>query len=181
MRIERVNDDVIIHPESGRHSATVVVMHGLGDTAEGWSGSCEAWARSEAFQHVKFIVPTAESVPVSMNGGFRMPAWYDIKGLTDRDNEECPGIEESIGRIRQLIDAENAIGLPNSRIVLAGFSQGGAMALSTGLQLKKGSESLAGLLVMSGYLPAVKKFALTSDTKVRHAQHIRRITLTNNI
>lgn len=91
-----------------------------------------------------------------MNMGMPMPSWYDIKGLDERANEDCRGIEESRKRIEGILENEHAsTGLPYSRMVLAGFSQGGALSLFTGLQL---DQPLAGIVVLSGYLPAAKKF-----------------------
>jgi lysophospholipase-2 len=106
--------------------------------------------------HLKFILPTAPTQPVSMNMGMPMPSWYDIVGLDERANENCKGIEESRARLETILQTEHSnTGLPYSRMVLAGFSQGGALSLYTGLQLET-SKSLAGIVVMSGYLPAAK-------------------------
>ena len=104
----------------------------------------------------KFILPTAPTQPVSMNMGMPMPSWYDIKGLDERANEDCHGIAESRARIEGILAKEHAdTGLPYSRMILAGFSQGGALSLFTGLQME---QSLAGIVVLSGYLPAANKF-----------------------
>lgn len=111
---------------------------------------------------IKFILPTAVERPVTLNGGMRMTAWYDIVGLDDRASESCDGIEDSVERIRNILTQEKSIGMPYSRMMLAGFSQGGAMSLFTGLQLPDTEQKLAGLLVISGYLPGASKFKLTS-------------------
>lgn len=106
--------------------------------------------------HVKFILPTAPTQPVTMNMGMPMPSWYDIVGLDERSNENCKGLPEARARIEGILKTEHDnTGLPYSRMLLAGFSQGGALALFTGLQLE---ESLAGVVVLSGYLPAAKQF-----------------------
>jgi lysophospholipase-2 len=106
--------------------------------------------------HVKFILPTAPTQPVTMNMGMPMPSWYDIVGLDERSNENCKGLPDSRARIEGILKTEHDnTGLPYSRMLLAGFSQGGALALFTGLQLE---ESLAGVVVLSGYLPAAKQF-----------------------
>ena len=77
MRIERDGSDTVtIHPDEGHHSATVVLMHGLGDSADGWQSMAEQWA--SVFPYIKFILPTAPRRPVTLNGGMPMPAWYDI-------------------------------------------------------------------------------------------------------
>ena len=141
-----------------RHCATVILMHGLGDSAEGWEDSAQML--SSQLPHVKFILPTAYQMPVSLNGGFQMNAWYDIKGLSAESSFDCPGIEESRDRIIAIMDAEAAAGLPYNRIVLAGFSQGGAMSYFTGLQLPS-EKRPAGVVVLSGYLPKGNTFVLT--------------------
>jgi predicted esterase len=80
MHIERngLTGSIVIHPEDGQHSATVVIMHGLGDSSEGFSDVAQML--SSSMPHVKFILPTASSRPVSLNGGIPMNAWYDIVG-----------------------------------------------------------------------------------------------------
>jgi predicted esterase len=94
-----------------------------------------------------------------MNMGMSMPSWYDIKGLDERANEDCKGISESRARIEGILAKENSdTGLPYSRMMLAGFSQGGALSLFTGLQL---DQPIAGIVVLSGYLPAAEKFRPT--------------------
>lgn len=121
--------------------------------------------------YTKFILPTAEVQPVTLNGGMRMNSWYDIVGLDERANEACHGIEASQKRLLDLLQAEHeATGLPYSRMVLAGFSQGGALSLYTGLQL---AQPLAGIVVLSGYLPAAAKVSITAGlerTPVWHGQ-----------
>lgn len=101
---------------------------------------------------VRFIFPTAGSIPVTINGGYVMPAWYDILSL-DGDQREVDeaGIRASRDIVRDLIARENARGIPCSRIVLAGFSQGGAIAWIAGLTH---ADPLAGILALSTYLPS---------------------------
>ena len=106
-----------------------------------------------------------------MNMGMSMPSWYDIVGLDERSNEKCNGIEESRSTLVGILEKEHSnTGLPYSRMVLAGFSQGGALSLFTGLQMPS-EQKLAAVVVMSGYLPAAKSFKLTpglEDTPVLH-------------
>ena len=119
--------------------------------------------------HLKFILPTAPTQAVTMNMGMAMPSWYDITGLDERSNENCKGIEESRDRILDILRQEHeTTQLPYSRMVLAGFSQGGALSLWTGLQLP---EKPAGILMMSAYLPAATKFQIAPglhDTPILH-------------
>ena len=98
-------------------------------------------------QHVKFILPNAPVQPVTLNMGLAMPSWYDITSLDDRANQECEGIESAREMVTALIEREVASGIPLSRIVVGGFSQGGALALYTGMQY---DGQLAGVCCMSG-------------------------------
>ncbi len=92
-----------------------------------------------------------------------MPSWYDIKGLDERSNEDCKGIDVSQTTLKNILQKEHeSVGLSYNRMVLAGFSQGGALSLFTGMQLE---EKLAGVVVMSGYLPAAKKFRVVDENK----------------
>lgn len=106
-----------------------------------------------------------------MNMGMAMPSWYDIKGLDMKSNEKCDGIEDSRSRLEKILQTEHEnTGLPYSRMVLGGFSQGGALSLYTGMQLGSGKK-LAGIIVLSGYLPQQSKFTITpglEDTKILH-------------
>ena len=141
------------------HSALVVVMHGLGDTANGFEDVARMW--HNVMPHAKFILPTAPTQPVTLNMGMAMPSWYDIVGLDERTNESCDGIDESSKRIISILEAEHEeTQLPYDRMVLSGFSQGGALSLYTGLQVPK-EKKLAGVLVMSGYLAGSKQFSLS--------------------
>ena len=121
--IENDSSKVVINPAEGSHSATCILMHGLGDSGDGWLDAAQAMAKS--MPYIKFILPNAPQIPVTLNGGMRMPAWYDITGLTpDRAQEGCEYIEGSVTRIKQLIQDEIDLGIRPNRIVLAGFSQG---------------------------------------------------------
>ena len=169
-KLVREGTTVIINASS-RHTATVILSHGLGDTADGWSDA--ALEMSRHLPHIKWILPTAPSSPVTLNGGMRMPSWYDIESLsTNRSKQDCKGIDESTANLHRLISAEKDRGIDLSRIVLAGFSQGGAMSLWTGLQLPSSFTSrLAGVLVMSGYLPKEHAFSLSEHGKVTPVLH----------
>jgi len=152
---ERSNGTITVAPRNeAAQSALIVICHGLGDSAEGFADVAEMLAGQ--MPYAKFILPTAPTQPVTMNMGMPMPSWYDIVGLDERSNEQCKGLPESRARIAGILKTEHeTTGLPYSRMVLAGFSQGGALSLFTGLQLE---QSLAGIVVMSGYLPAASQF-----------------------
>ncbi len=99
---------------------------------------------------IRFIFPHAPVMPVSINNGFAMRAWYDIRSLTRLDDIDMPGIKRSVAAIEALITAEIARGIPREHIFLGGFSQGAAIALCTALSH---SAPLQGVIAFSGYLP----------------------------
>lgn len=100
---------------------------------------------------VRFVFPHAPRRPITINGGYVMRGWYDIEALDGNRRADEAGILESAAAVRKLIERENERGIPTSRIVLAGFSQGGAMAYTVGLSH---AESLAGIVALSAYIPA---------------------------
>jgi phospholipase/carboxylesterase len=117
---------------------------------------------------IRFIFPHAPTMPVTINGGYVMRAWYDILGADIVKREDEKGLRTSQAAIEQLIAQERARGVAANRIVLAGFSQGCAMTLQTGLRYP---EKLAGLLCLSGYLPihetlAAERHAANHDTPI---------------
>jgi len=99
---------------------------------------------------IRFVFPHAKTMPVTINGGYVMRAWYDITGAELTRREDEGGLRASQRDVEALIARENARGIPASRIILAGFSQGCAMTLQTGM---RHPEKLAGMLCLSGYLP----------------------------
>eukprot|EP01065_Artemidia_motanka_P017405 TRINITY_DN20867_c0_g1_i1.p2 TRINITY_DN20867_c0_g1~~TRINITY_DN20867_c0_g1_i1.p2 ORF type:complete len:265 (+),score=85.21 TRINITY_DN20867_c0_g1_i1:77-871(+) len=137
-------DDIVIGG-GAEPTAAVVFMHGLGDTGHGWEQPARMLSR--VMPHVRFVLPSAPVQPVTLNGGMPMPSWYDIHGLTSRAAERCDGIDQSAQRIRALL---SSIDVPLSKVVLAGFSQGGALALHVSLRM---DGRLAGVASLSGYLP----------------------------
>lgn len=126
------------------------------------------YLHTSSFGHVKFVLPNAPVSPVTLNGGMAMPSWYDITSLDERAGQPCTGIEDSKAAITALIEEEVANGIPLSRIVVGGFSQGGAMSLYAGLQYPA---TLAGVLVMSGYLPKSEGFAVSDAAKRTPVAH----------
>ena len=129
-------------------TASVIWMHGLGaDASDFYSVVPQLGLPPEPA--LRFVFPNAPRIPVTINMGMIMAAWYDVTGFEQNDQDE-PGIRQSAAWINELVAREVDRGIPLGRIVLAGFSQGGAMALFAGLRQ---SESLAGLICLSGYLP----------------------------
>ncbi|WP_020167862.1 MULTISPECIES: alpha/beta hydrolase [Methylotenera] len=127
-------------------NASVIWMHGLG--ADG--NDFVPVVKMLNLPHVRFILPHAPYRNITRNNGYEMRAWYDVYGLTPISREDDIGIGESQLQIEQLIAQEISRGIPANRIVLAGFSQGGAIALHTALRY---TQPLAGVLALSTYLP----------------------------
>lgn len=140
----------VIEAQTGEQpSATVLIMHGLGADGRDFLPVAKQLDLSSVGP-VRFLFPSAPSMPVTINGGYVMPAWYDILGTDLVRREDEGGLRQSQAAIDALIDHEIARGIAANRIVVAGFSQGCAMALMTGLRF---SQRLAGIAALSGYLP----------------------------
>ncbi len=141
--------EVVLEPAAGDADAAVIWLHGLG--ADGYDFVPlvpELGLPAEA--RVRFVFPHAAVRPVTINGGYAMRAWYDIRDLTPEGRDDEAGFSEARERIEACLAAEQARGIASSRIVLAGFSQGGAVALHVGL---RHGAPLAGIIALSSYLP----------------------------
>ncbi|MFL6619218.1 MAG: alpha/beta hydrolase [Povalibacter sp.] len=141
-------DAVVLEP-SAAATATVIVLHGLG--ADGFDFvPIVRELNIPANLPVRFIFPHAQARPVTLNNGYVMRAWYDIKSLGGSGPEDDVGIRESAASISKRVDEQAASGIAPDRVVIAGFSQGGAIALQAGLRYP---QRLAGVLALSTYLP----------------------------
>jgi len=140
--------------------ASLIVLHGLGADGRDFVPVCQA-LDLQAIGGLRCVLPNAPQIPVTINGGYRMPAWYDILGTQLERREDETGLRASQAAIAALIDRERERGIAAERIVLMGFSQGCAMALLTGLRYP---QRLAGIVGLSGYLPL-----LDSTAAERHA------------
>ncbi|MEE6463979.1 hypothetical protein FKM82_006123 [Ascaphus truei] len=140
-----------IVPAARKATAAVIFLHGLGDTGHGWA---EAMAGIRN-PHVKYICPHAPIMPVSLNMNMSMPSWFDIIGLSPDAQEDDVGIKQAAQNIQALIDQEVKNGIPSSRIILGGFSQGGALSLYTALTSQ---QKLAGVVALSCWLPLRSSF-----------------------
>lgn len=135
--------------------ATVIILHGLGADGTDFLPLADAMDLA-AVGPVRFVFPRAPARPVTANGGHVMRAWYDILAFGGAAREDEDGLRESFAAIHALLDAEVARGVPASRIVLGGFSQGCAITLGAGLRY---GHRLAGLFGLSGYLPIASSTA----------------------
>ncbi len=128
--------------------ATVIWLHGLGDSGHGFAPIVPELRLPESLA-IRFVFPHAPERPVTMNSGMRMRAWYDIKSMDFDKRADLGGVKESAALVEQLIEDEIAKGVPANRIILAGFSQGGVIALHLGTRYGK---TLAGILALSTYM-----------------------------
>ena len=127
----------------------VVWLHGLGADGNDFAALVPELVRPH-WPAIRFVFPHAPVQPVTINGGMRMRSWYDIVSFDLAGRADSKGVDESVARVEALIAREIERGVPASRIILAGFSQGGAVTLAAGLRRR---EPLAGLVALSTYLP----------------------------
>jgi phospholipase/carboxylesterase len=141
-------ESVVLEPTTTADAA-VIWLHGLG--ADGYDFvPIVQELRLPATMAVRFIFPHAAPRPVTINNGFVMRAWYDITSLGPDRKEDDVGIRESATVVNQYVQQQSARGVESQRIVIAGFSQGGAIALQAGLRYP---ERIAGIMALSTYLP----------------------------
>eukprot|EP01038_Epipyxis_sp_PR26KG_P006433 gene6433-8851_t len=152
MSLQRIRSDgiggkgVTFTPSQGVYKNVFIFLHGLGDTADGWASTIAEFGIPET----KFILPTAQTIPITINGGATMPGWSDIYGLDSNAPEDKSGFDATSNRINNIIQQELDAGIPASRIVIGGFSQGGAASLHTTLRYPL---TLGGCVVLSSWLP----------------------------
>jgi len=145
--------DPPIEVQTGKDpSASVIWLHGLGADGHDFEAIVPELKLPTSLD-IRFVFPHAPMRPITINGGAVMRGWYDIVPGKDGFSENNDDIRDMSAQIRALIEQEQERGIPASRIILAGFSQGGAVALYTGLGL---SEPLAGLMALSTYVPMIE-------------------------
>ncbi|MGH8251263.1 MAG: alpha/beta hydrolase [Steroidobacteraceae bacterium] len=162
-RLEESADAVVLAP-AGPAAASVIWLHGLGADGHDFVPIVPE-LKLPASLAVRFVFPHAPVRPVTLNMGMRMRAWYDIKTLTAEGRADETGMRESVATVGRYIAAERAAGIAAERIVVAGFSQGGAIALHAGL---RHPVRLAGILALSVYLPL--QSALAAELAVANRQ-----------
>jgi len=144
-------------------AASIIWMHGLGADGKDFAPLADEIELPVA---VRYIFPHAPMMPVSINGGYVMRAWYDISDAALRREDEA-GVRASQKSVETLLAREKSRGIAANRMVLAGFSQGGAIALHTGLRQ---SERLAGVMALSTYVPLADKLAAEANPANRELQ-----------
>ncbi len=152
---------------SGDVQHAVIWLHGLGASANDFPPIVPELGLDSG-RAIRFIFPQAPDRPITVNGGMSMPGWYDIKGANIEDKQDVIGMGESQVLLEELIQRQVDLGIASSNIIIAGFSQGGAVVYHTGLRSK---HKLAGMLTLSTYLPFAEQVPtelnkINSDTPI---------------
>lgn len=154
----------IVHDTAADPDACVIWLHGLGADGNDFAAIVPELKLPSQLR-IRFIFPHAPFRAISLNNGYVMRGWYDIASLQFGEQEDDIGIRESAEHIDEFIAQQIAQGIPRQRIILAGFSQGGAIALYTGLHQQP---ALSGIMALSTYMPLVGK---TESTPAPHSDH----------
>lgn len=148
--LETVVNETAAHPQWA-----VIWLHGLGADGHDFAPIVPELLRPH-WPAIRFVFPHAPVQPITINNGVRMRAWYDILGMDFRSRADKDGVTASVQALDALVEAEIGRGIPAERILLAGFSQGGAVILSAALRWTR---PVAGLIALSTYLPDLKAAA----------------------
>jgi len=141
--------DAIIIETSERPNAAIIWLHGLGADGNDFVPIVDQLQLPSHYA-IRFIFPHAPLRPITINQGYQMPGWYDVSSLSIVEQEDEAGIKESSAILKQLCESQEADGITSDRIIVAGFSQGGAIALHCGCRYPR---PLAGIMALSTYLP----------------------------
>jgi phospholipase/carboxylesterase len=144
--------------------ATVIWLHGLGDSGNGFAPIVPELNIPDNLA-IRFVFPHAPIRPVTINNNMEMRAWYNITSLDFNNRADSQGVHESAALVEKLIDAQIASGIPAQRIVLAGFSQGGVIALHLGTRLHK---KIAGILALSTYMSEPETLSAQAHQANKH-------------
>lgn len=154
--------DPIIIETGSQPDAAVIWLHGLGADGNDFAPVVEQ-LQIPSHLAIRFIFPNAPVRPITINQGYQMPGWYDISSLSFGEHEDIPGILESSNNLNLLCQEQQNSGIPANRIILAGFSQGGAIALHCGCRYP---DTLAGIMALSTYIAIPETLV---DEKTEHA------------
>jgi phospholipase/carboxylesterase len=145
-------EKIVIEPSS-QATACVIWLHGLGDSGAGFAPIVQVLNLPNDHA-IRFVFPHAPEQAVTINNGYVMRSWYDIKSMDLHNRADMAGVEASELLVRALIQEQIDLGIPANKIILAGFSQGGVLSLFTGLRFE---QTLAGIMALSCYLPTADK------------------------
>ena len=140
---------IVLNFGQGEPNHSIIWLHGLGATANDFPPIVPELGL-QADRPIKFVFPQAPNRPITINGGFEMPGWYDIKGMSLEEKQDIDGMRESQTMLEGLVAAEIDRGIAANNIIVAGFSQGGAVAYYTAT---RSQTKLAGIIALSTYLP----------------------------
>ena len=143
------------YPAQGEHKATVIWLHGLGDSGDGFAPVAPQLNLPSELG-IRFIFPHAPIQPVTINGGMEMRSWYDIKSIELDKRADEQGVRDSAEKVQALINQEIENGIPADKIILAGFSQGGGGSLHLAPRFE---HKLAGVMALSTYMCVPEKLA----------------------
>ena len=149
------NQDIELIFGQGTPQYAVIWLHGLGASSSDFPPIVPELGLDQN-RPIRFIFPQAPERPITVNGGMKMPGWYDIKGMDIADKQDAQGMAESQAMLDGLIQGQIDLGIPSTNIIIAGFSQGGAVTYHTGL---RSHLKLAGMLALSTYLPFAEQAA----------------------
>jgi phospholipase/carboxylesterase len=142
----------------------VILLHGLGADGNDFVSIVPELHLPKDIP-LRFVFPSAPLMPITINNGYVMPAWYDIVSMSIEQRADEKGLNKSCEQLSQLIEHEIQQGIPAEKIILAGFSQGAVVALATGVRFTK---PLAGILALSGYLPSAETILRQADDANRN-------------
>ncbi len=155
--------DALEHATGPDPAWAVLWLHGLGADGNDFVPIVPELLRPD-WPALRFVFPHAPVRPVTINGGMPMRAWYDIRDMDLSNRADAEGVEQSVAQVEALIAREAGRGIPASRVLLAGFSQGGAITLAAGVRRR---EPLAGLIALSTYLPLGQATVQAMDPAAR--------------
>jgi len=159
--LDEIPASIDLNPSGNQADSSVIWLHGLGADGSDFVPIVEQFDLPDSSK-VRFIFPHAPLRTITVNNGMRMRAWYDIIGFDIAQREDGEGIEDSEKLVGLLIEREIELGVPSERIILAGFSQGGAISLYTGLRYSK---PLGGIIALSAYLPLADQFTILPSSE----------------
>lgn len=153
----------IIHGNdgAGKVQHAIIWLHGLGASSSDFPPIVPELGLSPD-RAIRFVFPQAPNRPITINGGMVMPGWYDIKGIRIEDKQDAEGMQESQALLESLVKQQIALGVPSENIIIAGFSQGGAVAYHT---FVRSQHRFAGMLNLSTYLPFAEQVSV-EQTKI---------------
>ena len=157
------SDDILVIDTAENPAACIIWLHGLGADKHDFESIIPYLGLPQNLA-VRFIFPDAPVKPITVNGGMRMRAWYDVRSMSINEEEDGKGIRESAQYISTLVATQVKNGISPARIILAGFSQGGAIALFQGV---REHPPLGGIIALSAYLPLTESFEKESISQLQ--------------